>query len=427
MNPFESISPFLFYAYLPYYQPERASKLLPGLDLEQDIPDNTVANMNESDVIEYGIQLLKSTISSILDKNKTGYHIVPLSGGLDSRGILASLIDAGLREQIIAVTFGIPGSWNYELGSGLAKKFNVKHKGLDLDHFELSTERLLDSAREGCSWTFLIDGYYNSLIPKEYGQNIVYWSGYMGGALAGFDRFRVLSKNNGHWEDAKKLFAQRRGHLRATIDMSSPDFDPVQTLPVDPISNNRNIGYMDQLWLFIHNLNYLKRVVVFDEYNYQTPYCSPEWVKFMLSLSDEYRFNKYLYKKILKRAYPDFFSYPISKLRGGSLNSSRPEILLRRILHKTSKNVAVSNPIWNRIGIYRDVNYIDFDRAIRERDDYKKVVYENISDLKVRKLIDWFDPEEIWKDHINKKADLGIALVLLTALEISLKSEELSL
>ena len=427
MDHFEKISPFLYYTYLPFYQSERASSLFPGLNLEGDIPDNTVASMNESDIIEYGIHLLKSTISTILEKNRTDYHIVPLSGGLDSRGILASLIDAGLRDQIIAVTFGTPGSWNYELGSGLAKKFNFNHKGIDLEHVEVSTEKLLDSAQDGCSWTFLIDGYYNSLIPKEYGQDVVYWSGFIGGALAGFDKYRLLNKKNGHWEEAKKLFAQRRGFLRATIDMSSPEHDPVQRLPVEPILENPCIKFMDQLWLFIHNINYLERVVVIDEFNYQTPYCSSGWVKFMLSLSDQHRINKYIYKKILHSAYPDFFSYPISKLRGGSLNSSQAEIILRRILHKTSKSVTVLNPIWNRSGIYRDVNYIDFNRAIRERDDYKKVVFESISDLKARKLIDWFDPEDIWKDHINKNADLGIALVLLTALEISLKSEELSI
>jgi len=54
------------------------------------------------------------------------------------------------------------------------------------------------------------------------------------------------------------------------------------------------------------------------------------------------------------------------------------------------------------------------------------LITENINDLKKRKVIDWFDPEQIWKDHMNRKANLGIALVLLTALEISLKCDEQS-
>ena len=203
-------------------------------------------------------------------KNKSDYHIVPLSGGFDSRGILASLIDAGLQEQIIAVSFGTPGSWDYELGRGLASKFSIHHRGLNLENVEVTTEKLIDSAQNGCSWTFLIDGYYNSLISQEYGKNVVYWSGFIGGALAGYDQFRLLNKKNAHWEETKKLFAKKRGFVRATIDMSSPDYDPVQSLPKNPITDNRNISYMDQLYFFIHNMNYLARVVLINGFNYQT-------------------------------------------------------------------------------------------------------------------------------------------------------------
>ena len=95
-------------------------------------------------------------------------------------------------------------------------------------------------------------------------------------------------------------------------------------------------------------------------------------------------------------------------------------------MHKTSKSIAVSKLIWNRIGIYKNLNYINYDVSIRERDDFKQLIAENINDLKKRKVIDWFDPEKIWKDHMYHKANLGIALVLLTALEISLKSDERS-
>ena len=91
MDPLEKISPFLYYSYLPFYQSERASSLFPGLNLEGDIPDNRVASMNESDIIEYGIHLLKSTISTILEKNRTDYHIVPLSGGLDFARYISEL------------------------------------------------------------------------------------------------------------------------------------------------------------------------------------------------------------------------------------------------------------------------------------------------------------------------------------------------
>ena len=41
--------------------------------------------------------------------------MVPLSGGLDSRTILAALLEAGLKDRITTVTYGTPGTWDYDI------------------------------------------------------------------------------------------------------------------------------------------------------------------------------------------------------------------------------------------------------------------------------------------------------------------------
>lgn len=64
---------------------------------------------DESLVIEEGVKALKKSFENICGDN----HIVPLSGGLDSRAVLAGLIGAGLRDRITTATFGISGTYDF--------------------------------------------------------------------------------------------------------------------------------------------------------------------------------------------------------------------------------------------------------------------------------------------------------------------------
>ncbi len=68
------------------------------------------------------------------------------------------------------------------------------------------------------------------------------------------------------------------------------------------------------------------------------------------------------------------------------------------------------------------INYIDFDDAIRNRSDVKSVIYENIMDLNNRKIVDWIDIVDIWKNHQSKNGNYSDVLMTLASLEIHLKT-----
>lgn len=52
--------------------------------------------------------------------------IIPLSGGYDSRLIISKLITMGLRDRIVAYTYGIPGDYEVEYAKKVASKLEVK-------------------------------------------------------------------------------------------------------------------------------------------------------------------------------------------------------------------------------------------------------------------------------------------------------------
>ena len=84
--------------------------------------------LSEPALIDQGVAAIKARFQEA----DNGTHIVPLSGGLDSRAILAGLLDRGLKDQIIATTYGTPGTYDYDIGCRVAKKIGVKHKAFDL-------------------------------------------------------------------------------------------------------------------------------------------------------------------------------------------------------------------------------------------------------------------------------------------------------
>jgi len=419
------IEAFLYFGYLPEFQDTHISCVFPDIDSPRQIFENLVNTDDESVVIKTGIAALKHSFSKLFRETDGKDHIVPLSGGLDSRGVLAGLINAGVKDRLTTVTFGIPGSWDYEIGNSIARKIGTPHRSIDLRDFQVTTERLLETARNGSAWTFLIDAYYNSLIPSEFGSAAVYWSGYMGDALAGGNEIRLPDEENWSWQDGKSYFVNNKFlNERRKMIMSSPGFDPLEYLPSTPFVDHKMMAYYDQYCIFVLNNSYFKRVVTFKGYNYQLPYCSRDWVEFILQLPRCYSLNKRIYKKILINLSPELFSLPVANYRGAKINDLPLRKFTRRAFHRLRTNIGPANSLWNRLGIYRMLQYLDFDDALRNREDYRLMVSENIHDLQGRKIINWLDIESIWKDHQNKSANYGVSLMLLTALEISLKVDD---
>ena len=88
--------------------------------------------INESELlphflIQKGVKILSSVFREMLS-SCSGLQILPLSGGLDSRAILGGLLENLERDQIQVVTFGSPGTWDYDIGLLVVSKFNLSSK-----------------------------------------------------------------------------------------------------------------------------------------------------------------------------------------------------------------------------------------------------------------------------------------------------------
>ncbi len=128
----------------------------------------------------------------------TKYHsdkklIVPLTGGYDSRCILAMLINIGYKEKIITYTYGKKGSVEYITAKAITSKLQIPW------HFINYTNETTDFIFSKEFENYLNQSHYYSSLPQEQDffalkylkesniipQNAVFLIGYAGGCLGG--------------------------------------------------------------------------------------------------------------------------------------------------------------------------------------------------------------------------------------------------
>jgi len=340
-----------------------------------------------------------------------GAIVVPLSGGLDSRAILAGLLDHVSAAQIATYTFGVPGAYDYEIGRRVAAAVGTRHRAFDLNQYSYSFERLSDISRRVAGRTALFQHAPVSLIEQEYGAGATQWIGFMGDPLSGS---HLPAETGATWEQAKQHFVQSNRFAGSTR-LTPASFDPAHDLPAEPLVDPRLLCYEEQLDFAVRQTCYTKPLVLLDGGEYVTPFLQPPWVDFSLRVPPCYRRAQYLYKEMLQSTYPRLFSLPTKNNGGLPLQASRWRRQVRRLASYARTLAGHVHP---------GLNYIDFEEGLRRRSDLRTVVCESLQDLKKRGPVDWIDMEGLWRQHQRRQRNHADALTLLASLEINLKTQD---
>lgn len=375
-----------------------------------------------SDLVIEGVGSLRAAMAQTFDSScaSGGSHIIPLSGGLDSRAILAWFVENVDKSVFQTVTFGSLGTWDFEIGRLIAEKTGVRNETIDLSKVEWRTEELVSFACLCEAPLPIFEAYLFHLTRKRFGKNQLYWSGFMGDALTGAHLPPAQSIS---WGAAKSNFVRWNRFVRS-VTLNQPGFTPEVYLPAQPHYPDPNhLDFDDQLDFTARQQCYIKPLVLLAGYHYCTPFLSPEWVRFILLVSRALREKQYLYREILKTAYPKLFSLPTKTNYGLPLDAPRWRKAIR-IGQLRVNTIARRFIPWLDWGAPKGTNYIDFNEGIRQRADLKQVVLENIQDLKTRGIVNWIDFDGIWRRHQNRQANHADALTLLASLEINLKASE---
>ncbi|MDI6448179.1 hypothetical protein [Anaerobaca lacustris] len=339
---------------------------------------------------------------------------------MDSRAILGGLLENVDPSCIQTVTFGTPGTLDFEIGRSVTRVAGVAHTQIDLSTASWDAEALIRFAGRCERPLALFEPYLFHLVRVRFGCECLYWSGFMGDPVSGS---HLLDEDSRTWDQARHRFAGRNRYCRST-ELAPPGFDAGEGLPSAPFVEPDQLCYDEQLDFAVRQGCYIKPIVLLRGYHYRTPFLHPVWTRFILGVPRRYRQGQYLYKEILKAAYPRLFALPMKNHFGLPLAAPRWRRTLRR-QQLRMRGAAKRFFPWIDWGISPGTNYIDFDCGLRERADLKAVVHDSIQDLKKRRIVEWIDIDAIWDRHQKRRGNHADALTLLASIEINLKAEEM--
>ncbi|MBM7839413.1 hypothetical protein JOC54_002693 [Alkalihalobacillus xiaoxiensis] len=364
-------------------------------------------NFNEEELIKIGSGKLTDAISENFKENEL--NVVPISGGLDSRAILAALLEFTDSQNIETYTFGTPGTLDFEIGKQVGRKLGTKHTEFSLKDYKYVLTDLLDISKRINQQTILFHHPPIHYIDKLYGGGKL-WMGSFAGPISGGS---IRNKPFKNMIDAKKHFIKKNTYSKS-VDLCNVN----EEMFYDSIDYNEkninNLEFEENLDFYNRQLKFIVPHVLMKGFNYGVPFINKEWVDFIMSVDSKYRYNQYLYKKILLYTFPKAFAIRTKNNHGLSIKAKPIQVLSKRITNKFFSNIS------------QHTNYIDFNEAINKRDDLREIIYENVMDLKNRNIVNWVDIEGIWKAHNRKEAKNADALVILASLEIHIKSKELN-
>lgn len=382
-----------------------------GSDVEFDfsgVDPKKYLDTPEDELIDTGIEKLKSSVRKMMDDGRE--NIVPLSGGLDSRAILGCLNEFTGGEGIVCYTYGVPGSYDYEIAGELSRKLGLKHVRYPLKDYDFSMKEEEEVA-ERFRYQTLLFVHPPMEQLREIADDRVIWSGFIGGEIAGS---HVLSNPSGDVRTAKDHFMKKNTLCRSGTYF---DHDPGNFYEFLDLrwEDNEILHMDDQLDFLNRQTKYIAPHVLMKGFDYRTPFHDTEFQDFLLSLPLKYRYRKNLYKKILMKAYPDIFSLGVKENIGLGTDAPWISVLGMEIKERILKAVQ-GDSHWDK-----RVNYFDINSEIRNNSSLREIVKKTVADLGKRKLGFKHDPESLLKDHLNKRINAGDILIAMSSLEIILE------
>jgi len=401
------INSFLRLGYFCDYQKELAPIDFSGID------KRLYEKESRDDLVRIGVDVLHETFAGLWDEQRE--HVVPLSGGLDSRLILGALLELSPAEQIQTYTYGVPGSYDYDIANSIAKEFGTQHLPMPLSDMQYSKDIEIEAAkRTDCQGVLFHHPPFDRL--DHLYSNVLFWSGYVGDAVAGSYFDERPSKSI---QESQIRHLKNRTLVRSTTLHRCSDRDFLQYMS-DQFINPDLLTYDEQVLFSEAVPKFTAPLVLFSGYEFVTPFINTPWMDFMLSVPNTYRQGQELMIDISRKAYPRLFNMPSKNRLGHNFDTSDQIVSGTFWVNRVRKALHQFIPIVN----WPNVQYNDFNEGIRGNPSLRDLVRRSIDDLRRRGMCDWIDFDLLWRRHDRRIRNHGDALIILASLELVTQANE---
>lgn len=377
-----------------------------------------LSGFGEEELIELGIIRFRQAIESTAKVSFNREWVVPISGGMDSRAILAALLEYRDAKNIVTYTFGLPGTFDFEIGNQVASFYGTSHRTFDLSRFDFSEDKFLFAAEHTDGNTDIFQPVFLFDPMKELGYEPVYWSGYTGDGIGGSHYYPA----DQDYEDRRETIVAK--YLDSERLVPKSIYNPRLNLSLVTFESNYGpaLGKPEELFFVNHVERYSVNHILLNKYDYRTPFMDEVFTSFFFNLPTQYRKGKRLFDSILVEAFPKAFSLPLKKDFGLSITASYwRKILKRRVFQvnlRAKQNLSWypwQNPM---------LNYINYGETIRSEPSLKSIVQDAISDLSDRGIVHDLDVKQILDIHSRGQNNYTKLLMLLVSLEFIIRANE---
>ena len=367
----DAVDLYLHFGYLP------RRDVAPLVALE-DFASVDEASSAEADL---GVRILRR----VVERATTGHDkvIVPISGGLDSRAILAIAVEIGL--EIDSFTVGTRGTDDFEYGADVASFLGVRHRAYDVRQFRFDLDVLTEFARGLNDWVSPIDVWFNMMPLEYYDPSLPVLTGLYGDFVAGeFSHRNETSEQtlDSFVADSALLATKLRPDLVDTLRSQLP-------IAEDSVLSQSEVCRL----LFMHTCTYRPNIFGGSR-EYRNPFTDKEWIAFIVRAGVNARQGQALYHQVLRLGWPSAFSRPTKNFRGASLDSSPMQRKISFLKRRIGSGVRRHIPLAKRtLGPGRHHNYADFLSLFSSNESFRWMVKQALLSLGKRDLVLPIEPE----------------------------------
>lgn len=400
-----NINSFIFLGYFLDYRNPDLTFDFTGIDKAR------YADVPYEELLRQAVVLYREAVSAGFQSG--ALNVLPLSGGLDSRAILALLLEHTEAANIHTYTFGTPGTMDYDIGCALAGKIGTTHTACDLSRYQCTMDELLRTSERLRQQIMLFTHPPLSDLDKHCRGGVL-WSGFIGGRTSGSYLPHHPSISI---EKAKQRYI-RHNHLATSLALTDDRMAAMAELVHWDGEETGEITLDERLDFINRQVKYTFINNVLEGYEYRLPFAYPPLFNFLLSLPNSCRHAQKLYIDVFLTYFQDVFNYPSKTTIGLRVNAHPSLIKLKTKIinlryHVPGFQYLIKDPF---------INYCDFAKRIRIDDEFQQLILGNLRDLERRTLVDWIDVHQLWAEHMKRRADHSLALLSLASLEIHLKA-----
>lgn len=304
-------------------------------------------------------------LSQTIQKKLSSHSEVALllSGGLDSRILLVELLKHLPPKSIFTITYGSPGTWDFEIGNLLAKKAETNHQSIDLSVSPLisAVQKRFHLAHRSAHPLFCIP--WEQLEENR----LPVFTGFLGDWLTELPKEETLPNPAQQW---MKFQGIRNWNL------------PSISLEGDEVSFRK----FEWEWYYRRGLFQAFQP---EGQSMVHPFLDEEVMQAFLSVPSAQQLDQKGYQEALLKWSPEWFKLPVKRTYGLGL-------------HRKSWQeswVKTSGPLlrkWGLRSINRSTNYADYSNLFNDSE------WADVEQLAMKKLMEWqIEPPKSFEQRLR--------------------------